>query len=96
MKKQTTGGAPATNNPTMPFGKRNYLFILIGLVAIILGFILLSGGASQGPDDFNYEMFNFRRLYVAPVLLLVGFAFEIYAILCRPGKCTCAPNADKQ
>lgn len=83
MKKQTPSAE--VENPAMPLGKRNYVMILCGVAAIILGFILLSGGGSEDPaTQFNYEMFNFRRLYVAPVLLLAGFAFEIYAIMYRP------------
>ena len=83
MKKQPV--KPAVENPAMPLGKRNYVMILCGIAAIILGFILLSGGGSEDPaTEFNYEMFNFRRLYIAPLLLLAGFAFEIYAIMYRP------------
>lgn len=83
MKKQTP--APEVRNPALPFGKRNYVMILCGVAAIILGFILLSGGGSEDPaTEFDYEMFSFRRLYVAPVLLLAGFLFEIYAIMYRP------------
>lgn len=80
MKEQTSA-----NTPVMPLGKRNYIMILSGIAAIILGFILLSGGGSDDPaSQFDYDMFNFRRLYVAPVLLLAGFLFEIYAIMYRP------------
>lgn len=68
----------------MPFGKRNYIFIGLGVVAIILGFILLSGGGSDNPEEFSYDIFSFRRLYIAPILLLAGFLFEIYAIMYRP------------
>ena len=82
MKNQT----PANPNQTaMPFGRVNYILILCGLVAIILGFILLSGGGSEDPaTEFNYAMFNARRLYVAPILLLVGFLFGLFAIMYRP------------
>lgn len=84
MKKQIPAGTPV-NNSAMPLGKRNYIMLLSGLAAIILGFILLSGGGSEDPStQFNYDMFSFRRLYVAPVLLLAGFLFEIYAIMYRP------------
>lgn len=84
MKKQTTGHR-AQPTPPMPFGRRNYLLMLAGIGAIILGFILLSGGASDNPaTEFNHDMFNFRRLYLAPLLLLAGFLFEIYAIMYRP------------
>lgn len=96
MKKQTTAGVPASN-PAMPLGKRNYIMILCGIAAIILGFILLSGGGSDDPStQFNYDMFSFRRLYVAPVLLLAGFLFEIYAIMYRPkAKAVSETSGDK-
>lgn len=84
MKKQTPANRPATG-ATMPFGRRNYILMLAGIGAIILGFILLSGGASDNPAaEFNHDMFSFRRLYIAPLLLLAGFLFEIYAIMYRP------------
>ena len=82
MKKQTPDNP---NNSAMPFGRANYILILCGLAAIILGFILLSGGGTSDPaTEFNYAMFNARRLYVAPILLLVGFLFGISAIMYRP------------
>lgn len=91
MKKQRTEAVP---NPALPFGRRNYILILCGIGAILLGFILLSGGGSDDPAaEFNYEMFSFRRLYVAPVLLLVGFLFEIYAVMYRP-KTEAKDNSD--
>lgn len=84
MKKQTPANRPATD-ATMPFRRRNYILMLAGIGAIILGFILLSGGASDNPAaEFNHDMFSFRRLYIAPLLLLAGFLFEIYAIMYRP------------
>lgn len=96
MKKQTRAQSPA-NNSAMPFGKRNYVMILCGLAAIILGFILLSGGGSDDPaTQFDYGMFSFRRLYIAPILLLAGFLFEIYAIMYRPKtKAVSEPAIDK-
>ena len=91
MKKQ----APVpVENPAMPLGKRNYVMILCGIAAIVIGFILLSGGGSEDPaTQFDYGMFSFRRLYVAPVLLLAGFLFGIYAIMYRPKDKT-KDNAD--
>lgn len=71
-------------NSTMPLGPRNYFFIGIGLCAIILGLILLAGGGSDDPNVFNYELFSFRRLFVAPLLMLAGFVFEIFALMYRP------------
>ena len=96
MKKQTPAGTPA-NNPAMALGKRNYIMILCGIAAIILGFILLSGGGSEDPaTQFDYDMVNFRRLYVTPVLLLAGFLFEIYAIMYRPKAKNATEAADNK
>ncbi len=68
------------------FGRKNYKFMLIGLAVIALGFILMSGGGSDDPNVFSPEIFNFRRIRLAPTLVLLGFAIEIYAILLNPNK----------
>lgn len=68
------------------FGKKNYKFMFIGLVFIALGFILMSGGGSDDPNVFNPEIFNFRRIRLAPTLILIGFGIQIYAILLNPDK----------
>lgn len=65
-------------------GKENYKLLAIGFAIIVLGFILLAGGGSDDPNVFNEDIFNFRRLTIAPILLLVGFVFEIYAIMKKP------------
>lgn len=66
------------------FGKRNYKFLLIGLGFILAGFLLMMGGGSDSPDEFNEAMFGFQRLTLAPILILAGFAIEIYAIMSKP------------
>ena len=66
------------------FGKKNYKFMFIGIACIALGFILMSGGGSDDPNVFSEDIFNFRRLTLAPILLLIGFVFEIYAIMKKP------------
>ncbi len=68
------------------FGKRNYQLMIIGLVVIAVGFILMSGGGSDDPEVFNEAMYNFRRIRVAPTLVLIGFGIEIWAILTKPTK----------
>lgn len=68
------------------FGKKNYKFMLIGLAIIALGFILMSGGGSDDPNVFNPEIFSWRRIRLAPGLVLLGFAIEVYAILLNPNK----------
>ena len=72
--------------PTFIFTKKNYTFMFIGLVCIALGFILMSGGGSEDPHVFNPEIFNFRRIRLAPMLILIGFGIQIYAILLNPNK----------
>lgn len=66
--------------------KKNITLILIGLAIMILGYVLLSGGGSDDPNVFNYDMFSFRRLVIAPIVILAGFGFEIYAIMKKPKK----------
>lgn len=58
----------------------------IGLAVIAIGFILMSGGGSDNPAVFDASIFNFRRIHLAPALILIGFAIEIYAILVNPNK----------
>ena len=66
------------------FGKRNYKFMLIGVFFIALGFILMSGGGSEDPNIFNEEIYSFRRIRLAPILVILGFIIEVYAILTKP------------
>ncbi len=68
------------------FGKKNYKFMFIGLACIAIGFILMSGGGSDDPNVFNPEIFNFRRIRLAPAIILIGFGIQIYAILLNPNK----------
>ncbi len=68
------------------FGKRNYIFMFIGLAVIALGFLLMAGGGSDDPNVFNEEIYNFRRIRLAPALVLLGFGIEVYAILLNPNK----------
>lgn len=68
------------------FGKKNYVVMGIGLAVIALGFILMAGGGSDDPNVFNEEIYNFRRIRIAPTLVLIGFAIEVYAILLNPKK----------
>ncbi|MGJ5642665.1 DUF3098 domain-containing protein [Formosa sp. S-31] len=68
------------------FGKKNYKFMFIGLAFIAIGFILMSGGGSDDPNVFNPDIFSFRRIRLAPTLVLIGFGIQIYAILLNPNK----------
>lgn len=68
------------------FEKVNYKILLIGIAVIALGFLLMSGGGSDDPNVFNEEIFNFRRIRLAPTTVLIGFGITIYAILKNPKK----------
>lgn len=74
------------DNEKMPFSRDNYIWVLIGLVFLLVGFLLMIGGGSDNPDVFNEEIFNFRRLTLAPILVLIGFGIQIYAIMKKPKK----------
>ncbi|MDG1967694.1 MAG: DUF3098 domain-containing protein [Flavobacteriaceae bacterium] len=75
-----------SNKKTFVFGKKNYVTMIIGLAFITLGFILMSGGGSEDPNVFNPEIYNFRRIKLAPTLVLIGFGIQVYAILLNPNK----------
>ena len=83
-KKETAENAD--NQQVMPFGKQNFIIVLIGLVLIAIGFILMIGGGSTDPDVFNQEMFSFKRITLAPILVLAGFVVEIVAIFWKGKK----------
>ena len=66
------------------FQRENYILFGIGLAFIILGFILMTGGCSDNPQIYNEELFNSRRIILSPLLIVVGFVIEVFAILRRP------------
>lgn len=67
----------------MPLSRRNYVWLAAGFAVILLGFVLMAGGGSDSPGEFNYAMFSWRRITLAPILVVGGFAVEIYALLKR-------------
>jgi len=72
--------------PEFLFEKVNYKFLLIGIGVIALGFILMSGGGSDDPKVFNEAVFSFRRIRLAPTVVLIGFGITIYSIFKNPNK----------
>lgn len=68
------------------FGKRNYMVMIVGVVVILVGFMLMMGGGSDDPNVFNEEIYNFRRIRLAPTIVLIGLAIEVYAIMANPDK----------
>lgn len=72
--------------PEFLFEKINYKILLIGIGVIVLGFILMAGGGSEDPNVFNEDIFNFRRIRLAPTTVLIGFGITVYAILKKTKK----------
>jgi uncharacterized membrane protein len=71
-------------NVDFALGKQNYYLILLGFAIIILGLILMAGGNSKNPNEFSPDIFSFQRITLAPIIVLGGFIFEIYAIMKKP------------
>ena len=67
----------------MPFGKLNYILMLLGIVVLAIGYILLSGGGSDDPAVFNEAIFDTRRLTIAPITLVLGFCIVLASILVK-------------
>ncbi len=68
---------------TFIFTKVNYLLMIVGLLFIALGYMLMIGGGSEDPTQFSDKIFDSQRLVVAPILLIIGFIIEIFAIMYR-------------
>lgn len=78
-----TGKQKEVNEPL--FGKANYKWMVIGLVVLAIGFILMVGGKSPDPKVFNVdEVYSFRRITLAPILIIAGLIIEIFAIMKKP------------
>lgn len=65
-------------------GRENYILLIIGFAIIVVGFLLMIGGKAENPNEFNKDIFSFRRITLAPIVVLFGFIFEIYAIMKKP------------
>lgn len=75
---------PEPEGPDFPLQKDNYILLIIGFAIIMIGFLLMMGGKSDDPNVFNPEIFSFRRITLAPIVVLFGFVFEIWAIMKKP------------
>ena len=80
-----TYGKKENSKPSAPlFHGINYILMIIGAVILVIGYITLSGGAAEDPSQFSEAIFDTRRLYVAPILMLLGLVIEIFAIMWHP------------
>ena len=68
-------------NAKMPITPKGLKYLLVGLLVMVSGYILMSGGGSDDPQVFNYAMFDFRRLVVTPLVIILGIIIEIVAIM---------------
>ncbi len=65
----------------MPITPKGLRLLLVGLLVVVSGYALMSGGGSDDPDVFNYAMFDFRRMVAAPIVIILGIVIEIVAIM---------------
>jgi hypothetical protein len=79
MAKQTE-----TSKLKFPFQKKNYQLLIIGICIVLLGYTLMTGGGSEDPNVFDASIFSFRRITLAPIVVLFGYAFIGYAIMHKP------------
>ena len=73
-----------SDNTKMPITGKGLRMLLMGLVAMVAGFVLMMGGGTVEPYNFNWAMFDFRRLVAAPLVIICGIVIEIVAIMRRP------------
>ena len=71
-----------TRKPGFAFGKENYRILIIGVVIVAIGYMLMIGGGSDDPNQFNAdEIFSTRRITVAPIVILAGFVTVLFGIM---------------
>jgi hypothetical protein len=84
--KSTKPAAPK-NQQAFLFDGTNYKWMIGGLALILIGFALMAGGKSPDPHKFLYdEIYSFRRITLAPIVMLIGFGIEVYAIMKKPAE----------
>ena len=69
------------NNTKMAITPKGLKYLLVGLLVMVSGYILMTGGGSDDPEIFNYAMFDFRRMVAAPIVIILGIVIEIVAIM---------------
>jgi len=74
------------NQKKILFTKNNYKILFASIISIFIGYFLMSGGGSENPNEFNPEIFNFRRIRLAPSLVILGFIVAIFSIFYHKNK----------
>jgi hypothetical protein len=76
---------PSKGQNVFLFGKRNFYLMFVGLALIVLGFLLMTGAKVSNPAVFDRaEIYSFRRITLAPILIILGFVVEVFAIMLKP------------
>lgn len=83
MSRNEESNQNISNGENFALGRQNYKLMLIGIGIVALGFILMIGGGSEDPMQFNEDIFSPRRITVAPIVALIGYGFIFWAILKR-------------
>ena len=70
------------SNSNFAFSKENYIWLCVGIVLLVVGYVLMSGGGSDNPNEFHADqIFRARRITLAPITVLAGYGTILYAIL---------------
>jgi heme/copper-type cytochrome/quinol oxidase subunit 2 len=84
-KIETTSTAKTKQTIPTLFNKENYMLMIAGLVILALGFFLMAGGKSKDPNVFDpKEVYSTTRITIAPILIILGFLVEVFAIMKKP------------
>ena len=70
-------------NMPMPFGKMNYVLMVVGVLVVVMGFILMSGGGEHTATEFDESIYSIRRITVAPIVVILGFIIVGLGIMLR-------------
>ena len=85
MVKETKPAEKVIVDSRPVFAKDNFKIMIAGLVVIVIGFLLMLGGASGDPNNFKpEEVYSFRRITLAPIVIVLGLLIEVYAIMRKP------------
>lgn len=85
MRNTKDSRTPENKNKIFPFTRENYILMIIGIVVVLIGYLLMIGGKSPNPNEFYPEqVYSFRRITLSPIVIIIGFLIEIYAIMKKP------------
>jgi len=85
------GSAKGTKLFMLPYTRTNYLLMIAGVMLVIIGFALMAGGKQQGAEFKPDEIYSARRIVLAPIVVVLGFVVEVFAVMWLPKKKGAAP-----